>query len=1334
MWSMHVLMAYRDHWSGEAEETRRTRSPSVITCILILNMLAQAGTADSSDGLCSFEQRIDGMHCDGLKIDGSILTSRACTESCCMDKDCQIWQYHSEKGCWKGSQAAPACTASDERWLGEKVRNRVPPQRPSGESSRILQWRRRKGIVKNCCPGRWCCPGGSGCCPPRMLAIANSEQFAAMDLTARSKPFQESITLLAEEVQEGLIRFCIAFDVFIKPLHTTIRVDKQSKIMALVKSSCRELDRIRGQENNSNCFQEIVYDIVQSGVDYFLNASYPGILFAHGLESDAAVDRCSATRLTVSSWNQVNSFNVSRCRPSHHNAFRWLTTRGYDIITMASRHSRGQARESLTIPQTEDLMQVVVSDQYRFIFIQVPKAASTTVRVLLWNYGGKDAETYDKLPLHKKLTYFTFAFVRDPVSRFISAYDEICLKLHDSCSFYDRISSKGLKAFLNYTIQNPCWDEHVCEQMSFLQGFLRIDMIADISNLSTALTYISSRLGFEPPVSPDMIEKKNEGFSFAHQSPDEKTARKIRSLFSSDYECLNFSTGVSEVQNSDGSCDEDADYNEHLVPYAHFWNEGEYYFHSATEDNSEFIKSLTESLESVISSQSFSANDSRVATLPTLESRIPDVGQDPCISESRGSLAASVELARERIVDEVSSSSLWLHDWSVRAILLSKLWSPEVSLEKNVKRRSSHLPPGFVLLVIPRCHGNLTEDTKRQPLFVVTKEQRIEERLPPALPAACYTSVEHAKRDLLRERIECSLCLSVAHVRLLRFMLIAQQARENSAEGGRLDTAIVVSEDTEILRIYFIKIDTEEMSSMFPTWHLRRYRTYDEETEEEQVGSLSSHFFNILCDFFIGNHFERFLKNGNTNISMPYFALSKLWSADVQLGSGPAGFLGANIPLSSSSTKSSTTQTETWEGTARGEEGNLRQHKKGKSPCPGNRFSVDEWGDCKADITSTSSYLPSPQVLQYAKAEASAGDELAAHLQHSLHSLQFSRQNCDRARPARYPNHGAAATFNYLVIQLIRGLQEQRPVVLQGKWIYGGCAEGDLSCVLDPFTVCETGASAVGGYSMGPDMSGKYGGAYPQRLEEADPNYVPPIYAREGKGNFWFVSILTGFVLNVRPRVSQRVEEELQRLGLSSSFVGVQIRRGDACGQTRPCLELSIYVEAIQELAGRYDLKSVYLATDDPNAVVEVTDMIGGTRLMNLQLEGAVAPLGLHVVSQMMDRSFTSSNTVACAHLANEGVRTLSMQAELGCEWIEDKLLRADPDRKDDHAMAVMVDVEILARSSAFVGTFTSALSRVALQLSFARTQQLKPFISLDIPWCWAGFHLIPVPWGTYGC
>ena len=301
-----------------------------------------------------------------------------------------------------------------------------------------------------------------------------------------------------------------------------------------------------------------------------------------------------------------------------------------------------------------------------------------------------------------------------------------------------------------------------------------------------------------------MIEKKNEGFSFAHQSPDENTARKIRSLFSFDYECLNFSTGVSEVQNSDGSCDEDTDFNEHLVPYAHFWNEGEYYFHSATEDNTEFIKSLTESLESVISLQRFSANDSRVATLPPLDSTMPDVAQDPCISESRGSLADSVVLisscvnhfvssslmalqdrsdckklsepypsfipprirrlfsmksicncksaeptngcrqARERIVDEVSSSSLWLHHLSVRAILISKLWSPEVSLEKKVKRGSSHFPPGFVLLVIPRCHGNLTEDTKRQPLFVVTKEQRIEERLPQALPAACYTSVEVA--------------------------------------------------------------------------------------------------------------------------------------------------------------------------------------------------------------------------------------------------------------------------------------------------------------------------------------------------------------------------------------------------------------------------------------------------------------------------------------------------------------------------------------------------------------------------------------------------------------
>ena len=59
--------------------------------------------------------------------------------------------------------------------------------------------------------------------------------------------------------------------------------------------------------------------------------------------------------------------------------------------------------------------------------------------------------------------------------------------------------------------------------------------------------------------------------------------------------------------------------------------------------------------------------------------------------------------------------------------------------------------------------------------------------------------------------------------------------------------------------------------------------------------------------------------------------------------------------------------------------------------------------------------------------------------------------------------------------------------------------------------------------------------------------------------------------------------------------------------------------------------------------------------------------------------------------------------------------------------LIIMDDIEMLANASAFVGTFTSALNRVAFQLSFSRKGYVMPFVSLDIPWCWAGFHLIQV-------
>ena len=123
------------------------------------------------------------------------------------------------------------------------------------------------------------------------------------------------------------------------------------------------------------------------------------------------------------------------------------------------------------------------------------------------------------------------------------------------------------------------------------------------------------------------------------------------------------------------------------------------------------------------------------------------------------------------------------------------------------------------------------------------------------------------------------------------------------------------------------------------------------------------------------------------------------------------------------------------------------------------------------------------------------------------------------------------------------------------------------------------------------------------------------------------------------------------------------------------------------------------------------------------QFRRGIQPYGVSVVAQPLDRGFTSANTESCASLANAGIRTLDFvrpdpraalhrclqvtrdltlscllrqDPSAGCEWIEDKLKRASVHDKAAQATGVIVDIELLARADVFVGTFTSALSRVA--------------------------------------
>jgi hypothetical protein len=72
-----------------------------------------------------------------------------------------------------------------------------------------------------------------------------------------------------------------------------------------------------------------------------------------------------------------------------------------------------------------------VSDKFRFVYLLVPKAGSSTSRKLAADYGGK-MTTYSQLNPQQKAHYFTFAFVRDPAARLESAFTTVLGRAHQA--------------------------------------------------------------------------------------------------------------------------------------------------------------------------------------------------------------------------------------------------------------------------------------------------------------------------------------------------------------------------------------------------------------------------------------------------------------------------------------------------------------------------------------------------------------------------------------------------------------------------------------------------------------------------------------------------------------------------------------------------------------------------------------------------------------------------------------------------------------------------------------------------------------------------------------
>lgn len=145
----------------------------------------------------------------------------------------------------------------------------------------------------------------------------------------------------------------------------------------------------------------------------------------------------------------------------------------------------------------------VVSDKFRFVWIHVAKNASSTLSAELRTerYGGRAT---DALPRQSELRgYFSFAFLRDPVERLLSAYQEVSLRheagWRDIAERRFVALPEGMARFEAFVdeLAERDWDPHVDDQCRHLEGF-ELDFLGLVEHLAEDLARVYERLGMGP--------------------------------------------------------------------------------------------------------------------------------------------------------------------------------------------------------------------------------------------------------------------------------------------------------------------------------------------------------------------------------------------------------------------------------------------------------------------------------------------------------------------------------------------------------------------------------------------------------------------------------------------------------------------------------------------------------------------------------------------------------------------------------------------------------------------------------------------------------------------
>jgi len=216
-------------------------------------------------------------------------------------------------------------------------------------------------------------------------------------------------------------------------------------------------------------------------------------------------------------------------------------------------------------------VRIVLSHQFKFIYVDIHKAASSTIRILLARVFGAN-HSYKKsllrppeLPLDRDTlvstdissktfqSYFVFTFVRDPISRFGSSFHEY--QRQSIANGNDLGSVLSISDALDRLLSGNRVNAHFKSQMDQLYGStsdgdrFTFDFVGSVESIYRDFSYVLSHLGRVPtPSIPRSNRRRLE--SVHNESLKQTTAEersnliKICKLYANDFKCLGYTHQV----------------------------------------------------------------------------------------------------------------------------------------------------------------------------------------------------------------------------------------------------------------------------------------------------------------------------------------------------------------------------------------------------------------------------------------------------------------------------------------------------------------------------------------------------------------------------------------------------------------------------------------------------------------------------------------------------------------------------------------------------------------------------------------------------------------------